>query len=82
MIAKDRETAAMKALQAVIIRGRAMAYAKDDHAKIADLLDVAEYLAGMFFEQEDMTKTFRENLVALAERHQCGVALTKVDTNC
>lgn len=82
MIAKDKEAAAMKALQAVLIRGRTMAYAKDDHAKIADLLDTAEYLAGMFFEQEDMTKTFRENLVTLAERHQCGIALTKFDSNC
>ena len=65
MIAKDKEVAAMKALQAVIIRGRAMAYAKDDHAKMADLLDRAEYLAGMFFEPDDMTETFRANLVEL-----------------
>ena len=41
--------AAMKALQAVLIRGRTMAYAKDDQAKIADLLDRAEYLAGMLY---------------------------------
>ena len=79
MIAKDKEVAAMKALQAVLIRGRTMGYTKDDHAKIADLLDVAEYLAGMLYEQPDTTEIFRENLVMLAERHQCGVALTKFD---
>lgn len=79
MIAKDKEVAAIKALQSVLIRGRTMAYAKDDHTKTADLLDVAEYLAGMLYEQQDMTETFRENLVMLAERHQCGVALTKFD---
>jgi hypothetical protein len=33
-------------------------------------LDTAEYLAGMFFEPEDTTKTFREDLLMLAERHQ------------
>ena len=60
MIAKDKEVAAMKALQAVLIRGRTMAYAKDDYAKIVDLLDAPEYLAGMLYEQRDMTETFRE----------------------
>lgn len=34
MITKDKEAAAMKALQAVIIRGRAMACQKADHGKI------------------------------------------------
>jgi len=72
----------MKALQAVLIRGRAMAYEKADHTKIADLMDRAEYLAGMLFEPQDMTETFRANLVELAERHQCGIALTMFDTNC
>ena len=47
MIAKDKEVPAMKALQAVIIRGRAMAYEKADHSKLADLLDRAEYLAAI-----------------------------------
>ena len=36
-----------------------MANEKADHAKIADLIDRAEYLAGMLFEPQDMTETFR-----------------------
>jgi hypothetical protein len=82
MIAKEKEMAAMKALQFVIIHGRAMAYEKADHSKIADLMDRAEYLAGMLYEERDMTTTFRKNLVELATLHNCGIALTKFDTNC
>ncbi len=61
MIAKDKEVPAMKALQAVIIRGRAMAYEKADHSKLADLLDRAEYLAALIYGPQDMTETFRAN---------------------
>jgi hypothetical protein len=82
MIVTDKEVAAMKALQAVLIRGREMAYEKVEHTKIADLLDTAEYLAGMLYEQSDMTVTFRQNLVGLAQRHSCGIALTLFDTDC
>jgi hypothetical protein len=82
MIAKEKEVAALKALQHVIIRGRTIAYEKADHAKIADLMDRAEYLAALLYDKEDMTKAFRANLLELAERHQCGIALTKFDTNC
>lgn len=82
MIAKDKERAAMKALQSVVIRGRAMAYERADHGKIADLMDRAEYLAGMLYEERDMTTVFRENLVELASLHNCGIALTQFDTDC
>jgi hypothetical protein len=82
MITEEKKTAAIKALQSVIIRGRAMAYEKADHGKIADLMDRAEYLAGMLYEERDMTATFRENLVELATFHNCGIALTQFDTNC
>ena len=81
MISEGKVMAAMKALQSVIIRGRAMAYETADYNKIADLLDRAEYLAGMLYEERDMTATFRENLVELAELHSCGIALTQFDTN-
>lgn len=43
MIAKEKEVAAIKALQQVMIRGRAMGYEKADHAKIADLMDYGPY---------------------------------------
>jgi hypothetical protein len=82
VIIEQKKIAAMKALQSVIIHGRIMAYEKADYNRIADLLDRAEYLAGMFYENRDMTVTFRENLVEIAELHNCGIALTQFDTNC
>jgi hypothetical protein len=82
LIAKDKETAALKALQAVLVRGRAMAFHKEDHSKLENLLDRAEYLVALIYRSEDMTATFRANLVELAELHQCGIALTTFDTNC
>jgi hypothetical protein len=82
MIAKEKEVTAIKALQQVIIRGRTMACEKAEHARIADLMDRAEYLVALLYDKEDMTATFRANLVELAELHKCGVALTTFDTDC
>jgi hypothetical protein len=82
MIAKSKEIAAIKALQNVLIRGRTMAYEKAEHAKIADLLDTAEYLAALIHDKEDMTTAFRENLAELAKKHKCGVALDEFDKPC
>lgn len=79
MIDKNREVAALKALQNVIIRGRTMAYEKADHAQIADLLDTAEYLAALIYDREDMTTAFRENLTILAKKHKCNMALDAFD---
>jgi len=79
MIAKNKELAALKALQDVIIRGRTMAYEKADYGKIADLLDTAEYLAALMYDKDNMTNVFRENLVELAKKHQCNLALDEFD---
>jgi hypothetical protein len=79
MIGKNKEIAAIKALQNVIIRARTMSYEKFDHAKIADLLDTAEYLAALIYDKEDMTAIFRENLVELAQKHKCNMAVAEFD---
>jgi hypothetical protein len=79
MIEKIKEQRAVKALQAIIIRGRSMAYEKLDHKKIADLLDDAEYLAGLICEEEDRTNAFRSYLAETAVKHQCHWALTEFD---
>jgi hypothetical protein len=79
MITKNKEIAAVKALQALIIRGRTMAYEKADYARIADLLDASEYLASFISDKRDMTTTFRENLVTLAKKHKCNMALDDFD---
>jgi hypothetical protein len=80
MVAKNKEIAAIKALQNVIIRARTMAYEKCDHAKIADLLDTTEYLAALICDKEDMTVFYRENLVELAKKHKCNMALDEFDS--
>ncbi|MES2949847.1 MAG: hypothetical protein V4858_14995 [Pseudomonadota bacterium] len=82
MIVKSKEIAALKALQAVLVRARAMASQKEEYRDIANLMDTAEYLVALIYDNRDMTSTFRENLVDLVERHQCGIALTKFDTDC
>ena len=79
MITPNKLANALHALQDVIIRGRTMAYEKADHVQIADLLDTAEYLAGLMYDKEDMTTAFRENLVTLAKKHKCQVALDNID---
>lgn len=79
MITPNKLTNALHALQDVIIRGRTMAYEKADHGQIADLLDTAEYLAGLIYEKKDMTTAFRENLVGLAQKHKCHIALNNFD---
>lgn len=82
MIAREKEIAAIKALQSVIIRGRTMAHEGADHRKIADLLDRAEYLAALIYRPADMTDEFREYLAEFASIHGWAHPLTIFDTNC
>ena len=79
MIAKEREVAAVKALQAIMIRARTMALEKADHGTIADMMDRAEYMAALIYDPKDMTATFRSCLVEVASIHGCGIALTKFE---
>ena len=79
MVVKERQMAAIRALQAVIIRARTMALEKEDHGKIADLMDRAEYLMALLHDERDMTTTFRSHLVEAATIHGCGIALTRFD---
>lgn len=75
MATTTQERAAIKALQLVIIRGRMMAYENVSHASIADLLDRAEYLAGLLCDEKFTLEVFLENLTDLAKMHDCGSAL-------
>ncbi len=75
MATNRQERAAIKALQLVIIRGRMMAYENMSHASIADLLDRAEYLAGLLCNEKFTTEVFLDNLSDLAKLHDCGMAL-------
>lgn len=60
---------AIAAIQTVIIAARTMASRKAAHEKLADVLDIAEYLPGLILEPRDRTQEFREQLVGLAEKY-------------
>jgi hypothetical protein len=69
MIRPEKHTQALKALQSILIWSRWMAYRKDDHAAIADILDWAEYLAGLVAEEKDRTETYASVLQGLADKY-------------
>lgn len=80
MINKAKERHAISAIQAVLIGARMFAYSRAEHKEIAHVLDVAEYLASLMLEPADRTDAFRENLIALAARHESfGVAVERFD---
>jgi len=58
---------AIKAIQNVLIEGRAMAYRGNPHAQIAKLLDHAEFLPGLILEPDDETSTFGEYLAGIVQ---------------
>ena len=78
---KCQERAAIKALQLVIIQGRMMAYEKVSHSSIADLLDRAEYLAGLLCEERNTAEVFHANLIDLSKVHDCGLALEAFESS-
>lgn len=69
MIRAEKHTQALRALQQVIIRARFLAYTKEDHWKIADLLDWAEYLPQLVIAPEDLTESYAAVLKGISERH-------------
>lgn len=75
MIRQTRETATLKALQAVVIKARSMAYEGVSHRRIADLLDRTEYLVALIYDERDMTEAFRSYLEEITEAFDCRNAL-------
>ena len=75
MIQKNKEKNALYALQHVLIRARTMAY-ESNNAKLAELLDYAEYLPDLIARpEEDCTETFRQNVTDIAEKFRCQHAI-------
>lgn len=79
MIKKHKQESALKALQAVIIRARTMSYENEDHRKIADILDGAEYLTALIYNKEDQTDAFGNYLQDIAKKHNCFNSLELFD---
>lgn len=69
MIQSDKAKNALYALNGVLITARAMAYDEVSYAKIADVLDQAEYLPRLLADEADRTADFRKFLADLATKH-------------
>ena len=67
MIDPQKTGKAFRAIQGILIAGRAMAHRGDSHDRIAALLDHGEYLPGLVLEPEDRTSTFDEYLASIAQ---------------
>jgi hypothetical protein len=80
LISAEKYQQALRALHAVLIEGRAMAYDGEAQERIASALDWAEYLVRLIAEIEDRTREFREVLHDLRMlRPGFGVALQYFD---
>ncbi len=79
MIKDEKRQEALKSLQSVIVKARAMAYEQAEHSRIADILDGAEYLVALIYEKDDNTDTFRNYVEDMAKRHNCYDALERFD---
>ena len=80
MIKPEKLSNALHALNAILIRARTMAYDAVEHARIAEVLDVAEYLPPLIADAADRTDEFREQVAGLAERFpEMSFALERFD---
>jgi hypothetical protein len=70
MIAQDRNTAALKVIQKLIIHTRKMAYEREKHEKIAALLDDIEYLPGLLIDTNDQTTAFRNYISDITKQYK------------
>jgi hypothetical protein len=68
MIREDLYPAAQKAIQFLVIQGRAMAYENAPQKRIASLLDDVEYLIGMLYEPSECTTDFQRYLDGTTSR--------------
>lgn len=69
MVVPEKREKALKAIQAVMIRARFLAYTQDDYAKIADILDYGEILPILLCSAEDETDKFSSYLQSMSHKH-------------
>jgi hypothetical protein len=82
MIQPEKYENALRALNAVLVVGRQMAYEKAGHEQLAEVLDVAEELPTLFIQKDDRTDYFRQALQLLAEKYPgigFGLAVERFD---
>lgn len=80
MIQPEKYENALRALNAVLVAARQMAYEKRSPEHLAEVLDVAEELPTLFLQKDDMTDYFRQALQLLAEKYRgFGLAVERFD---
>jgi hypothetical protein len=67
MIRPEKLAASLYALNGLLVSARTMAYKKEDHARVAELLDTAEILPMLIRDKEDKTDFFRSMLVECSQ---------------
>lgn len=68
MLADEKATTGLHALNAVIVHLRQLAFEGEAHERLAELADAAEILPMLIAREEDLTRTFRLALVGIAEQ--------------
>lgn len=80
MVNADKTSGALYALHLILVRARFMAQTGEALKDIAVLLDYAEMLPRLLADEQDMTVTYREYVVAITERFPyCQYVLTQFD---
>jgi hypothetical protein len=68
MLRSEKQQPALRALNVILVVARS--FANDRRSKeLVNILDVAEYLPLLFLDKADMTESFKEQLLYLAEKH-------------
>jgi hypothetical protein len=79
VIESSKQSAALAAINAVLVLARQLAYA-GKCSEVAEILDTAEYLPLLMRDAEDRTAAFREQLAGLAaKRPAFSLALERFD---
>jgi hypothetical protein len=79
MIKAEKHDPALRALNAVLVWARTLAYEKATHERLAAVLDIAEQMPMLFLEKNDATDYYRSILVDLQASFGFSVALQRFD---
>lgn len=72
--------AGLRAIHSILVGARFAAYQQEDHSKIADILDWAEFLPEMLFKPGEFGEMFRPALLHLANKYpELSYALAEYD---
>lgn len=80
MIRPEKYENAIRALNALLVGARLMAYERAEHDQLAEVLDVAEELPTLLIQRDDMTDYFRAALQQIVTKYpNLGVAVERFD---